>query len=234
MLSSSSSSSQSEVTSLLSAPPSQEDSQHADETPCSQQDPLAQKTEFISELDSQPKDKEQANFPAHSDPQADSTASISHVQYQPENSASPERSQQHFTLPPPEVLVPDNDEDLLISPFESTIVTASTISSIVKEGTLYCRSKGLDNNPVEVLRYFQSKIVEGRALEIVDPSSSSEGETNLIYVDRNDILMSGMDEVMDEVKAIKKLHINSRGPVLCRRKTCLMQINFLQIVLDRA
>ena len=141
----------------MPAPPSQQDSQHADETPCSQQDPLAQKTEFISELDSQPKDKEpyiQANFPAHSDPQADSTASISHLQYQPENSASPEQFQQHFTLPPPEVLVPDNDEYLLISPFASTIVTARTISSIVKEGTLYCRSKSLDNNPVEVLRYF--------------------------------------------------------------------------------
>lgn len=95
---------------------------------------------------------------------------------------------------------------------------------------MYCRSKSLDNNPVEVLRYCQSKIVESRALEIVDPASSSEGETNLIYVDRNDILMSGMDEV----KAIKKLHINSRGPVLCRCKTCLMQINFLQIVLDQA
>ena len=65
----------------------------------------------------------------------------------------------------------------------------------MKEGTLYRQSKGLDTNPVEVLRYFQSKIVEGRALEIVDPASSSEGETNLIYVDRNDILMSGMDEV---------------------------------------
>ncbi|XP_068717060.1 receptor-type tyrosine-protein phosphatase alpha-like [Montipora capricornis] len=184
MSSSSSSSSQSEVTSVLSASPSQQDSQHADETPCSQQDPLAQNITFISELNSQPEDKEpniQADFPARSDPQANSTASIPQNQCPPENTASSEQSQQHFTPPSPEVLVPDNDEDLLVSPFEPTTVSASPISSIVKEGTLYCKSKGLDNNPVEVLRYFQSKIVEGRALEIVDPASSSEGETNLIY-----------------------------------------------------
>ena len=176
----------------MSASLSQQVSQHADETPCSQQDRLAQNIAFISELNSQSEDKEtniQADFPAHSDPQANSTASIPH------NQCPPEKSQQHFTPSSPEVLVPDNDEDLLVSPFESTTVTASLNSSIVKEGTLHRQSKGLYNNPVEVLRYFQSKIVEGRALEIVDSASSSEGETNLIYVDRNDILMSGMDEV---------------------------------------
>lgn len=182
----------------MSASPSQQDSQRADETPCSQQDPLAENTTFISELNSHPEDKEpyiQADFPAHNDPQGNNTASVPQSQCQPENTASPEQSQQQFTPPSPVVFIPDNDEDLLISPFDSTTVTASTISSIVKEGTLYCKSKGLDNNPVEVLRYFQSKIVEGRSLEIVDPASSSEGDTNLVYVDRNDILMSGMDEV---------------------------------------
>ena len=48
---------------------------------------------------------------------------------------------------------------------------------------------------MEVLRYLQSVIIEGRALDVEDPDSASEGETNQIYVDRNNILVSGMDKI---------------------------------------
>lgn len=48
-------------------------------------------------------------------------------------------------------------------------------------------------NPVEVLRIAQSKIVAGRALiEVKDPSSSDEGLTNFILVDRKAVFQSSI------------------------------------------
>ena len=106
-------------------------------------------------------------------------------------------SQNDFNPPSsPEVLALDSDDShLLISPFNSTTIQRPSIDDLVRECSVYCKMKGLDTNPVEVLRYLQSVIIEGRALDVEDPDSASEGETNQIYADRNNILVSGMDKI---------------------------------------
>ncbi|KAK3746092.1 hypothetical protein QZH41_004617 [Actinostola sp. cb2023] len=54
-------------------------------------------------------------------------------------------------------------------------------------------------DPTEMLRYLQKKIVNGRALEVIDPSVVMEGETNFIAVDRDNII----ETTFDEIKGIK-------------------------------
>ena len=48
-----------------------------------------------------------------------------------------------------------------------------------------------------VLRYYQSQLVEGRPLEIADPSLGTQGMTNQIFVDRLNLLETGLDEIKD-------------------------------------
>ena len=54
----------------------------------------------------------------------------------------------------------------------------------------------MSNNPVEVLRVLQSKMVTGRQLDISDPSQAVEGETNQIFVDRFNLLKTAFDEIV--------------------------------------
>lgn len=71
-----------------------------------------------------------------------------------------------------------------------------TIDQIVRESAEYCRQKGLANNPVEILRFYQTQVIEGRMLEVDDPTHDcSEGETNQIFVNRDKVLDTGMDEI---------------------------------------
>ena len=50
-------------------------------------------------------------------------------------------------------------------------------------------------DPVEILRYLQKKIVEGRALEITAEDDILEGETNFITIDRDNILETTFSEL---------------------------------------
>jgi len=71
-----------------------------------------------------------------------------------------------------------------------------TIVQIVRESAEHCRQKGLDQNPVEILRCYQTQIIQGRMLEVNDPTCDcSEGETNQIFVNRDKVLDTGMDEI---------------------------------------
>lgn len=50
-------------------------------------------------------------------------------------------------------------------------------------------------NPAEILRHLQSKVLTGRQLDIVDPSQEITGETNFIVVDRDNLLETCFNEV---------------------------------------
>ena len=58
------------------------------------------------------------------------------------------------------------------------------------------------NNTAEILSCFQSMFVQGRALEIKDPSVCEEGDTNVIFIDRGNVLDSGFDEV-DQIQNLR-------------------------------
>ena len=77
----------------------------------------------------------------------------------------------------------------------------------------YCTSHNIED-PVEILRYFQKIMVEGRALGIQDVSSVEEGETNLIMVDRYNILETSFEEVKSLENLRKTLEVQFYGEVL--------------------
>ena len=64
------------------------------------------------------------------------------------------------------------------------------IQSVITEG----KEQGL-SDPVEILRFLQTKIVTGRKLDISSPEETIEGETNFITVDRENILQSTFSEL---------------------------------------
>ena len=76
------------------------------------------------------------------------------------------------------------------------------------------------SEPTEMLRYLQKKIVKGRPLEVTDPTSSLEGETNFITMDRHDILKTTFEElsgvtdprVTFEIQFYGEVAVDSGGP----------------------
>ncbi len=80
-----------------------------------------------------------------------------------------------------------NQEDPVINDLTNNIIT-------------YCTKNKVDD-PVEILRYFQKVMVEGRALRIQESGRMEEGETNFILVDISNIL----ETAFEEVKSLKNL-----------------------------
>ena len=58
----------------------------------------------------------------------------------------------------------------------------------------YCIENNV-NTPIEIIRALQLFLVQGRPLEISDVNMCSEGETNFILVNRNNLLLSAFDEI---------------------------------------
>jgi hypothetical protein len=76
----------------------------------------------------------------------------------------------------------------------------------------YCTSHNIED-PIEMLRYFQKIMVEGRALGIQDVSCVEEGETSLIMVDRYNILETSFEEVKSLENVRKTLEVQFYGEV---------------------
>ena len=58
----------------------------------------------------------------------------------------------------------------------------------------HCKTKDL-NNPLEILKYMQTKLCQGRPLEIQDVTQCISGATNFIMVDRSDLMNTGLEEI---------------------------------------
>lgn len=66
-------------------------------------------------------------------------------------------------------------------------------------------------NPVEILKCAQDKILTGRQLEITDPTSEIEGETNFILVDRENLFQTGLDEISNLTNLRNPIEVNFIG-----------------------
>ena len=51
------------------------------------------------------------------------------------------------------------------------------------------------NNPVQILKYMQKRLLQGRPLEIEDVTQCISGATNFIMVDRSDLINTGLEEI---------------------------------------
>jgi hypothetical protein len=86
--------------------------------------------------------------------------------------------------------------------------------------------------PTEMLRYLQKKIVRGRPLEVTDPSTDLQGETNFITVDRENILQTTFEELKSvddprvtfEVQFYAEQAVDSGGPRREWMRLCNQQI----------
>lgn len=59
------------------------------------------------------------------------------------------------------------------------------------------------SDPLEMLRFLQKELVQGRDLDVTSESELKEGETNYIRIDRYDILKT----TFTELRSIENFHI---------------------------
>ena len=57
-----------------------------------------------------------------------------------------------------------------------------------------CLDKNL-SHPVEIMKYLQTQLVQGRALDVSDVSNFDDGLTNFIMVDRAKLIKTGLEEL---------------------------------------
>ncbi|KAL5013702.1 hypothetical protein ScPMuIL_007972 [Solemya velum] len=68
------------------------------------------------------------------------------------------------------------------------------IDEVIETCVTFLKNENVED-PVDILRYLQSRIVTGRPLELTDPTTTVEGDTNFILVDRNNILETSFEEI---------------------------------------
>ena len=122
---------------------------------------------------------------------------------------------------------PESDEDLLKSTFDSACsatVAASENQIPVVEDNHHVENQDLlesasppsktdqlieeihkkgMSDPVEILRFLQKELLQGRDLDVTSESELMEGETNYICIDRHDILKT----TFTELASIENFHI---------------------------
>ena len=105
--------------------------------------------------------------------------------------------------------------DLTNSSSESEVVSLvemdidSRIDAIVES----CKNSGYSQNPGQILKYLQQKLITGRPLEILDPTSSEKGDTNVTMVDREKILETGFEEILVLKDKFTTLEVQFYGEV---------------------
>ncbi|CAB4037582.1 Hypothetical predicted protein, partial [Paramuricea clavata] len=84
-----------------------------------------------------------------------------------------------------------------------------SVDEIVDSTITYCQEHNI-LNPVEILRYFQPRMVIGRALEVQSVVEVNEGVTNFIMVDRHN-LMTAIDEILFLTEYRRTLQVQFYG-----------------------
>ena len=87
-------------------------------------------------------------------------------------------------------------------------VKIKDISEIVEEIRKDCEHC---QNPTEILQCAQNKILTGRQLDITDPTTEIFGDTNFILVDRENLLVTGLDEIASLTNLRLPVEVNFTG-----------------------
>lgn len=90
----------------------------------------------------------------------------------------------------------------------------SEVDRVVEDCISFCNEHNI-SDPVSILRIYQSKLVTGRPLELSDETSTSgiEGETNILFIDRANIIQTAIDEVNSLTDLRKCVEIQFYGEV---------------------
>ncbi len=87
------------------------------------------------------------------------------------------------------------------------------VDSIVSGIIDHCQENQISSTK-KVMRLMQSKVVQGRSLEIESENTCPEGATNYILVDRYNILETGMEEIAGLVNPFLTLEVQFYGEVI--------------------
>ena len=96
---------------------------------------------------------------------------------------------------------------------EAVSLVKMDIDSRVDDIVEGCKSSGYSQNQVQILKYLQQKLITGRPLEILDPTSCEKGNTNLVMVDRENILETGLEEILALKDKFTTLEMQNYGEV---------------------
>lgn len=106
-----------------------------------------------------------------------------------------------------------NDDAQENSEAEIVVIEESKIGKEVRKIINYFEAHVQVQNPVEMLRYLQKQLIHGRPLGITDESDIIDGETNHIFVNRNDVLTDGLEEIRDLYDPMLTLNVQFHGEV---------------------
>ena len=87
-----------------------------------------------------------------------------------------------------------------------------SVDEIVDSTITYCQEHNI-LNPVEILRYFQPRMVVGRALEVQSVDEVNEGATNFIMVDQHNLMTTAIDEILFLTEYRRTLQVQFYGEV---------------------
>ena len=96
---------------------------------------------------------------------------------------------------------------------EAVSLVKMDIDSRIDDIVEGCKSSGYSQNQVQILKYLQQKLITGRPLEILDPTSCEKGNTNLVMVDRENILKAGLEEILALKDKFTTLEMQNYGEV---------------------
>ena len=102
-----------------------------------------------------------------------------------------------------------DDEESYITPICDTH-DASDANSVYDALVNEMNEKDL-SDPVEILRFLQQSLIRGRALDVIDGTSASEGDTNYICVDRQNILATTFAELESVDDFCKTFEVDFMG-----------------------
>ena len=71
-----------------------------------------------------------------------------------------------------------------------------SVDEVMEQVVAYCMKENV-NNPVEILRCLQKKLVCGQALEVIDVTQCDNGKTNFIIVNRYNLLRTAFQEIKE-------------------------------------
>lgn len=90
---------------------------------------------------------------------------------------------------------------------------STDLEAVLQEIVVHCNRTNITNNPVEILRYLQTRLVLGRALDVVNVAESVGGDTNYMLVDRYRLLETVFDEIDSIQNKFLTLEVQFYGEV---------------------
>ena len=101
---------------------------------------------------------------------------------------------------------------ILIEDNEHGPMDMNKLNHLVDEVVEQCKKSDVVSNK-EILRLMQSKLLQGRSLDIEREDACPEGETSYIYVDRDNLLDTAMDEIATVENVFLTLYVQFYGEV---------------------